>query len=61
MNRMFDFTELDGQLVDLSTLGGSGDTDFLFICGGNDCITRIIRDLNDNKTGRLSWSEMQTD
>ncbi len=56
---VFDFTQLDGQLVDLSTLGGTGDTDFLFICGGNECISRRIRDLNDNKTGRLSWTELR--
>jgi len=56
---VFDFTQLDGQLVDLSTLGGQGDTDFLFICGGNECISRRIRDLNDNKTGRLSWTELR--
>jgi hypothetical protein len=58
---VFDQSQLDGQLVDLSTLGGEGDTDFLFICGGNDCISRKIRDLNDGKTGRLSWTELHRD
>jgi type IV pilus assembly protein PilY1 len=56
---VFDQSQLDGQLVDLSTLGGEGATDFLFICGGNECISRRIRDLNDGKTGRLSWTELQ--
>ncbi len=58
---LFDHSQLDGQLVDLSTLGGEGDTDFLFICGGNECISRRIRDINDAKTGRLSWTTLQAD
>jgi len=58
---IFDQSQLDGQLVDLSTLGGQDDTDFLFICGGNDCISRKIRDLKDTKTGRLSWTELRRD
>ena len=56
---LFDHTDLDGALVDLSTLGGEGDTDFLFVSGGNDTISYRIRDLTEEKTGRLSWSEIQ--
>ncbi len=58
---LFDHTDLDGALVDLSTLGGEGDTDFLFVSGGNDTISYRIRDLTEEKTGRLSWSEIQED
>ena len=50
--------DLDGSLVDLSTLGGQGDTDFLFISGGNDTVSVRIEDVNDPRTGRLSWSEL---
>ncbi|NKB99259.1 MAG: hypothetical protein GKR90_12300 [Pseudomonadales bacterium] len=56
---LFDYTDLDGALVDLSTLGGEGDTDFLFVSGGNDTVSYRIRDLNDAKTGRLSWTQLQ--
>lgn len=55
---LFDYTDLDGALVDLSTLGGEGDTDFLFVSGGNDTVSYRIRDLNDPKTGRLSWTQL---
>ena len=50
--------DLDGSLVDLSTLGGTGDTDFLFVSGGNDTVSFRIEDVNDPRTGRLSWSEL---
>lgn len=53
--------DLDGSLVDLSTLGGTGDTDFLFVSGGNDTVAYRIEDVNDPRTGRLSWSELQND
>ncbi len=49
----------DGQLVDLSLLGGSGDTDFLFVSGGNDTSSYRIRGTDDDKTGRLSWIELE--
>ncbi len=50
---------LDGQLVDLSTLGGTGETDFLFVSGGNETLTYRIRDLADSKLGRLSWIQLE--
>ena len=53
--------DLDGSLVDLSTLGGQGDSDFLFVSGGNDTVAYRIEDVNDNRTGRLSWNELQND
>ncbi|MEM9620949.1 MAG: PilC/PilY family type IV pilus protein [Pseudomonadota bacterium] len=49
----------DGQLVDLSLLGGAGDTDFLFVSGGNDTTSYRIRGAEDDKTGRLSWVELE--
>jgi type IV pilus assembly protein PilY1 len=55
---LFDQDALDGQLVDPSILGGEGDTDFLFLSGGNETISFRIRDVNDNRTGRLSWQEL---
>ena len=55
---LFDYSDLDGALVDLSTLGGEGDTDFLFVSGGNDTVSYRIRDLDDPKTGRLSWTQL---
>jgi type IV pilus assembly protein PilY1 len=51
-------TDLDGQLVDLSTLGGAGDTDFLFVSGGSDTIAYLIEGIDDRRTGRLSWREL---
>ncbi|MEM1433015.1 MAG: PilC/PilY family type IV pilus protein, partial [Pseudomonadota bacterium] len=53
--------ELDGSLVDLSTLGGDGDTDFLFVSGGTDTVSFRIEELVDDRTGRLSWREIQND
>ena len=44
--------------MDLSTLGGEGDTDFLFVSGGNETISYRIDDINDSRTGRLSWREL---
>ena len=55
---LFNQDDLDGALVDLSTLGGEGDTDFLFISGGNETTSFRIDDINDNRTGRLSWREL---
>jgi type IV pilus assembly protein PilY1 len=55
---LFQQGDLDGSLVDLSTLGGAGDTDFLFVSGGDETIAFRIDDLNDSKTGRLSWIEL---
>jgi len=56
---LFNQEDLDGSLVDLSTLGGQGDTDFLFVSGGNDTTSFRIEDLNDNRTGRLSWRQLE--
>ena len=53
--------DLDGSLVDLSTLGGDGDTDFLFVSGGNETQSLRIEELVDDRTGRLSWREVQND
>ncbi|NOX52822.1 MAG: hypothetical protein GXP16_20155, partial [Gammaproteobacteria bacterium] len=58
---LFDYSDLDGALVDLSTLGGSGGTDFLFVSGGNDTVSYRIRDIDDDKTGRLSWTQIIED
>ncbi|MEM9743597.1 MAG: PilC/PilY family type IV pilus protein [Pseudomonadota bacterium] len=58
---LLDQDELDGSLVDLSTLGGDGDTDFLFVSGGNDTTSFRIEELTDDRTGRLSWREIQQD
>ena len=55
---LFDQQDLDGSLVDLSTLGGEGDTDFLFVSGGSDTVAYRIEDINDSRTGRLSWREL---
>jgi hypothetical protein len=56
---LFSQNDLDGALVDLSTLGGEGDTDFLFISGGNDTEAYRITSINEGRTGRLSWVELQ--
>ncbi|MEM8766847.1 MAG: PilC/PilY family type IV pilus protein, partial [Pseudomonadota bacterium] len=55
---LFDQDSLDGSLVDPSILGGEGDTDWLFISGGNDTTSFRLADPNDNRTGRLSWQEL---
>ncbi|MGK0221450.1 MAG: hypothetical protein ACI9ON_000685, partial [Limisphaerales bacterium] len=36
-----------------------GDTDFLFISGGNDTEAYRITGINEGRTGRLSWVELQ--
>ena len=54
------YNDLDGALVDLSTLGGEGDSDWLFVSGGNETISYRIEDLNDSRTGRLSWQRLET-
>ena len=55
---LFNREDLDGSLVDLSTLGGEGGSDFLFISGGNETIGYRIDGINDSRTGRLSWREL---
>ena len=56
---LFNQEDLDGTLVDLSTLGGEGDTDFLFVSGGSETTSFRIDDINDSRTGRLSWRELE--
>ena len=51
--------DLDGQLVDLSTLGGTGGNDFLFVSGGRDTVAYLIEGIDDRRTGRLSWRELE--
>ena len=58
---LFERGDLDGSLVDISQLGGEGDTDFLFVSGGNDTVSYLIEDVNDSRTGRLSWWELESD
>jgi type IV pilus assembly protein PilY1 len=55
---LFDQDDLEGTLVDLSTLGGEGDTDFLFVSGGSETTAFRIVDINDDRTGRLAWREL---
>ena len=55
---LFNQSDLDGALVDLSTLGGQYDTDFLFVSGGNDTVAYRISDISGRRTGRLSWLEL---
>jgi type IV pilus assembly protein PilY1 len=55
---LFNQDDLDGSLVDLSTLGGEGDTDFLFVSGGNDTVSYRIVGIQADRTGRLSWVEL---
>lgn len=55
---LFNQGDLDGALVDLSTLGGEGDNDWLFACGGNDCVPFEREPPSDSRTGRLSWREL---
>jgi type IV pilus assembly protein PilY1 len=56
---LFNRGDLDGTLVDPSTMGGEGDSGFLFISGGSETTTRLITDVNDARKGRLSWRELQ--
>ena len=56
---LFNQDDLDGSLVDLSTLGGEGDSDWLFVSGGNDTEGYRIQGVEDDKTGRLSWREIE--
>ncbi|MEM7079468.1 MAG: PilC/PilY family type IV pilus protein, partial [Pseudomonadota bacterium] len=56
---LFSYSDLDGALVDLSTLGGSGDTDFLFVSGGKDTKAYKTADLEDPKQGRQSWTQLR--
>jgi type IV pilus assembly protein PilY1 len=55
---LFDTDDLDGTLVDPSVLLGTGDTDFLFLSGGDDQVTLRVAGAEDPKTGRLSWREL---
>ena len=55
---LFSQDDLDGTLVDLSTLGGEGGTDFLFVSGGDETTSFRIDDVNESRTGRLSWREL---
>lgn len=56
---LLDVGQLDGPLVDLATVGAVGDTDFLFVSGGNESTAIRIADVNDSRTGRLSWQEVE--
>ncbi|MEQ9451941.1 MAG: PilC/PilY family type IV pilus protein [Pseudomonadales bacterium] len=55
---LFDQTDLDGALVDLSTLGGEGETDYLFVSGGNNTQAFEITSTSGGRTGRLSWVQL---
>ena len=55
---LFDTDDLDGTLVDPSVLIGSGDSDFLFLSGGDDQLTLRVKGADSPKTGRLSWREL---
>jgi type IV pilus assembly protein PilY1 len=55
---LFNQDDLEGTLVDLSTLGGEGDTDFLFVSGGSETTAFRIVDISDDRTGRLAWREL---
>jgi type IV pilus assembly protein PilY1 len=55
---LFNQQDLDGVLVDVSTLGGEGGTDFLFVSGGRDTLAYRIEGISDARTGRLSWREL---
>ena len=55
---LFDQDDLDGALVDLSTLGGEGDIDYLFISGGNETQAYEISGTTGGRTGRLSWVQL---
>jgi len=49
---------LNGSLVDPSLLLGDGDTDFLFLSGGDEQISLRVAQDGKSKTGRLSWREL---
>ena len=55
---LFDSDDLDGTIVDPSVLIGSGRDDFLFLSGGADRLIIRIAGPGDQKTGRLSWREI---
>jgi type IV pilus assembly protein PilY1 len=55
---LFNQQDLDGTLVDMSTLGGEADTDFLFVSGGDETIAMRIIDAALGRVGRLSWREI---
>ena len=56
---LFNQTDLDGTLVDVSTLGGEADTDFLFVSGGEETIALRIIDAATDRLGRLSWRQLE--
>ena len=56
---LFNQTDLDGTLVDVSTLGGEADTDFLFVSGGDKTIALRIVDAATDRLGRLSWRQLE--
>ncbi len=49
---------LNGSLVDPSLLLGEGDTDFLFLSGGDEQVSLRVAQGGKSKTGRLSWREL---
>ena len=55
---LFDTDDLDGTLVDPSVLIGTGESDFLFLSGGDDQLTLRVGGTESSKTGRLSWREL---
>ncbi|MCZ6619406.1 MAG: PilC/PilY family type IV pilus protein, partial [Gammaproteobacteria bacterium] len=55
---LFNQDDLDGSLVDLTTLGGERGQDIIFISGGSETLSLLLEDVRDNRTGRLSWREL---
>ena len=53
----FSTDDLDGTLVDLTVLGDAG-ADILFVSGGEDTEGIRFADTQDDKTGRLTWREL---
>ena len=45
-----------GSMKDTLLIG-----DFLFVSGGRDTVSYRIEDINDSRTGRLSWRELDLD
>ena len=55
---VIDDSLLNGGLVDPSLLLGDGDTDFLFLSGGDEQLSLRVAQSGKSKTGRLSWREL---
>jgi hypothetical protein len=55
---LFNQDDLDGSLVDLTTLGGERGKDVIFISGGTQTLSLLLEDVRDNRTGRRSWREL---